>query len=114
MSDDAKCKDGDTLLLGPVVSDNGTRACIRHLPDHRVGVGFMRPLRDGQPIHGGEVVSLKHVEENRYAVTSLYGSPVPHEDTPAADEAQGPARVTTEAYREGWDRIFGPREIGQA
>jgi len=90
-SDD--CKSGDTLIMGPSVDGAGSRICIRHLPDHEIELGVVRPLRDGQPIaSGSEVVSLEHLGGSEYSVEHIYG---------------GPAKVTSDAYRAGWDRIFG-------
>ena len=48
---------------------------------------------DGQPIpENGTVMSLEHVDSNRYRVKDEYSS--------------GPPKVASRAYRSGWDRTF--------
>jgi hypothetical protein len=102
LDDDCKCR--DEIDLGPPIGPDGTHACIRHTADHQVAIGFVRPVKDGQPINGAEMVSLDHIEGTRFAVTTVYNATSP-----------GPPKVNTPAYRDGWDRIFGPtQEVGQA
>jgi hypothetical protein len=44
---------------------------------------------------------VEQIEGNRYRYTKV--------------EHQGPVRVATPAYRDGWDRIFGNKQVvGQA
>jgi len=74
-------------------------------------MGFVHPVKDGQALNGAELVSLDHIEENRFAVTTIYGKPKPCQAT----TTPGPAKVTSPAFRSGWDRIFGKKqEVGQA
>lgn len=99
MSDDCKCQ--DEILVGPQIAPDGSCVCLRHTDEHQVGLGVMRPIEDGKPVLNGEVVSLQRIEGDRYAVTTLYHA--------------GPSKVSTPAYRDGWDRIFGKeQEVGQA
>jgi hypothetical protein len=112
MSDEKshKCDCSDELIAGPEMS-HGVRPFIRHTKDHKVVGGVMRVVKDGCPINGGgELVQLTHVEGDRFKVEFLYGE----SDYSSECSCSGPSKVTTEAYRSGWDRIFGNKEIGQA
>jgi len=107
MSDEEKKNcGGDELIAGPELS-NGMRPFIRHSPDHEITGGLITSAKDGQPVNGSELVQLTRIEGERYAVKSLYDASVP------SDRA-GPSKVVSDEYRDGWDRIFGNRTIGQA
>jgi hypothetical protein len=98
MSDDKKreCSSGDEIHLG-AQTESGFTMAMRHREDHTLQACLLRPLSDGQPIPpGAELVRLSKKEGDCYNVQSLYKSP-------------GPANVTTDEYRVGWDRVFGAR-----
>lgn len=67
----------------------------------RFEVGEIRPLRQGRPIQG-ELVRLTPRQEGSrlFDVDVLY-------EPPRAPAHAGPAHVTSEHYRHGWDEIFG-------
>lgn len=88
-----KCDCGDEVIVGPKLSD-GQRIAIRHTSDHDVVPCFINPVRQGKPCMGLNVVALERIEGNRYGVTTIL------------PERKGPSRVTTDAYRDGWDRVF--------
>jgi len=76
-----------------------------------VGLGIVRAVEEGRPIDG-DLVRLKprkdlplvcDVEE----VLSLSDAHAPR--TPAGPAHPGPACVSTDAYRRGWEQVFGPR-----
>jgi hypothetical protein len=69
-----------------------------------VEAGEMRPMAEGQPLNGAELVTLK-----------------PREDVPAFDvdvvmprgtqpQLSGPPQVATEQYRKNWSETFGDAE----
>ncbi len=60
--------------------------------------GEMRPLAEGQPIHG-ELVTLTRRREHDL----LFDVKVVHD----ASGRGGPAQVATRAYRDGWEAAFG-------
>lgn len=67
----------------------------------------LRRTQDGQPIQG-ELMRLRKPEgestpAGHYNVESLYKRP----DSPAP---AGPSKVATDAYRSGWDTIFGNKK----
>ena len=91
MSD--KYEFGDEIMLGPDLPCGG-RIGIRHDADHNTTPCVVRPLEHGKPIMGDEVACFDHIEGNRYRVTAIC-------------DGIGPAKVTSDSYRDGWDRLFG-------
>jgi hypothetical protein len=60
-------------------------------------------------VHGPSCERTREVES-----ALSRGQAPPHPDAPKAARC-GPAKVTTDAYRSGWDGIFGRKqEVGQA
>jgi hypothetical protein len=102
----------DRMLLGPDLGD-GARPCVRHLPDHSIQTGFVKPLVDGQPINGfDEVFAARYdPQHGDYEVKSLYSQP---QTGVAQATHKGPAKVTSNEYRAGYDRIFGKQTVGEA
>ena len=103
------------MILGPDLGD-GSRPCVRHLPDHRVQTGVVQPLKDGQSLNGyDEVLAVKYDQQHGdFEVQSVYD---PRQASPALESApsKGPAKVTSNAYRAGYDRIFGAKQtVGEA
>jgi hypothetical protein len=70
--------------------------------DGSVQFGTFDEMREGQPIpKGAELVQVDYHPENEWHNSeTLYRN--------------GPAQVATPAYREGYDRIFGKKEVGLA
>lgn len=95
------CQNADLVVAGPDLG-GGVHLCLRHRPDHSHEIGVAAPLKDGQPIAQGAMI-LKHREANVFDV-----EPVPSTTT------SGPARVTSNNYRAGWDNIFGKQTVGEA
>jgi hypothetical protein len=98
MKKNPSCQVLDVLRLGPELNDGrGSRIFIRHTADHRIQSGVLRPAKDGEPLMGE---SIFHLEASgapgEYRVQDLY-------------DGRGPSKVTTPAYRDGWDSIFGHR-----
>ena len=101
------CKDGDMMVVGP--SLGGICPFVRHRPDHTVESGLARVRPADEPIPEGSLF-LKHREGNAFDV-----HPVSKGGSDGAP-SKGPAKVTTEAYRNGWENIFWPKKtpVGQA
>lgn len=93
----------DVVVLGPPTADGNGVHVIR-AREERVETGELRALEEGRPILG-EVVTLKPREDNPRIcdVQESYGA----KTTQATHK--GPAKVSTDAYREGWEEIFGKR-----
>jgi hypothetical protein len=110
MADDRKdCPAGskDLLELGPAVGER-ERLFVRHLPTHQMQAGVLCTLREGEPLaEGGTLVHLtRRGEGSTYEVQELYSR--------SEGTRTGPAMVTSDAYRDNWEGIFGKRPVPQA
>lgn len=102
---DAPAKDApatDVVLLGPPTTDGAGVHVIR-AREERIETGELRALREGKPITG-EIVTLEPRKDNP-RVCDVKESYRPHTHT-----HKGPANVSTDAYREGWDEVFGNKK----
>lgn len=103
MTDEKKpCPDSDVLQAGPELP-GGARPFIRHTKDHEIQAGMMTPVREGEPLNGRKVFYLEGREQDGdFDVTEI---------TPGT----GPAKVNSEKFKTGWDRIFGAKpSVGEA
>ena len=106
----AKDKGTDVVLLGPPTADGGGVHVIR-ARDEKVETGELRALQEGRPITG-EVVTLSPRQDNPRVcdVTDSYRAPTAASAaTSSAIEHKGPANVATDAYRDGWEQVFGKK-----
>ena len=75
-------------------------------------MGLLKPLREGKPI-SGEVITLKQREDVPlfYDVRSEYNGSEPQDQgkDQGKEPGDGPAHVTSDAYRKGWDAVWGRR-----
>jgi hypothetical protein len=108
MADDSPQKtdgpDFDVVMVHGKTPDGGGTRVLRARPG-KLEAGEVRPVREGQPLTAGELVSLQQRKES----PALYDVKVEHVvETPAAKTAHaGPAQVATTEYRESWERTFG-------
>ncbi|HMI84349.1 MAG TPA: hypothetical protein VK550_09665 [Polyangiaceae bacterium] len=99
------------LLYAPTEDGKGAR--ILRSRDGNLEAGEIRPVKDGQSLHGGELVRL----EPRADAPCICDVHVLHEGRrdeanapPAAASSEPPGRpaqVATKDYRLNWDRVFG-------
>jgi hypothetical protein len=78
----------------------------------RLEAGEVRPLKEGRPIQGGgQVVRLapRSGTAHLYDVNVQYEAPLTKVSADVAAPTAGPPQVATTAYRESWERTFGPR-----
>ena len=102
----------DVAMLGGPTENGGVQ--ILRMREGHVELGELRTLQEGKPILG-ESVRL-HAREDRpglFDVETIARGPLakrPPKSAPALPAARkGPAKVSTEAYRSGWESIFrGP------
>lgn len=96
----------DVLFVGSPATEGGGAPVVR-LREGRVETGELREAQEGKPIVGELVKLSKRPEHERlFNVEVLAKGAQP----PArALEHKGPARVSSDKYREGWDAIFGAR-----
>ena len=87
--------------------EDGVHILRRRSEESPVEMGLLKPMREGKPI-SGEVITLKQREDMPifYDVRSEYGGPAQPEPREPGD---GPAHVTSDAYRKGWDAVWGRR-----
>lgn len=103
-SDEAPACPGDVAIPGPELP-NGDRLCIAH-HNHETRIGVLQKMRPGEPL-----------PDHAHLVSPIEGTPMYEIGESVADlkrGGKGPAKVNSKAYREGYDRIFGKKEIGQA
>jgi hypothetical protein len=96
----------DVVLLGPPTADGAGVHVIR-AREERIETGELRALQEGRPIVG-EIVTLKP-RDGSPRICDVTASYAPHGAQPAQLGHKGPAKVATDAYREGWDEIFGTK-----
>jgi len=99
------------LLRGP--TEDGEGIGIVRKRGARVETGELRPTAEGKPLHGELVRLHARTPPGVYDVEVLYdakpAAPGAAGGT-ASDKAHaGPARVATERYRDGWERVFRRR-----
>lgn len=111
------------FVQGP--TEDGKALSIVRIADDKVSVGELREMKDGQPLHG-EVVKLSRRPEHErlYDVEVLHASSAAltgrkdADKDPQAEAAnsltsqitrKGPSKVASDAYRSGWDLVFGQR-----
>jgi hypothetical protein len=114
MADDDKggkepsCGDGDTVaIMGPTVG--GLCPIVRHHADHSVEAGMARVISPEEAVSAPSALFLEHQRDNLFSVTTLSrgGSD--------GGVRKGPAKVSTQAYLNNWDNIFGKKpSVGQA
>lgn len=93
----------DVVMLHGATEDGAGAKVLRARPG-RLDAGEVRPLREGKPLGAGEIVSL----ERRRDAPALFDVRVEHK-VEAPHNPAGPAQVATPAYRDSWERTFGPR-----
>lgn len=102
---------------------------VVRLRDERIEVGELRDVREGSPIYGELVKLSPRAEHPRmFDAEVIARGPEAQAQAPAAivktppalperasgvehdaGRHKGPPRVTTEAFREGWESVFGAR-----
>jgi len=103
---DAKVdKSHDIVLVHGRTEDGEGLRAIRSRPE-RLEAAEIRPIKDGRPINGAELIRLHQREESPL----LYDVDVqcPSEELSAGARG-GPPRVSSRRYRNNWDAVFGRR-----
>ena len=110
----------DVVLMGGATEDGEGARVLRARPG-RIDAGEVRPMREGRPLAGGEVVRLEpradapalfdvHVEcvvpAGAGTATASMSGPPP--TAPSRSEGR-PPQVATRAYRDNWEVTFGSR-----
>ena len=112
-ADAVRVPSGDVALVWGKDGD-GVHILRRRSEEAPIEAGLLRPMREGKPIQG-EVVSLTPLSDLPmfYDVKSefqppghTFGAAPVSGDRPSSD---GPAQVASDAYRKGWDAVWGRR-----
>jgi hypothetical protein len=115
VSDDAQNKGRDrALILGELAEQKGLAVLRQRGEDAPVEAGVLRGVREGEPL-AGELVSLTpSTEDPRVCDVKVHVDARPPSSGPLSRENRtahhGPARVSNQAYRSGWDALFGEGE----
>jgi hypothetical protein len=105
MRDKATGSEDIAFLHSATEDGQGTR--ILRLRQGRVETAEVRPVKEGQPINSQELVRLHPREDTpRICDVEVLHEAPPESETNETNEPNGPARVSSKAYRENWDRIF--------
>lgn len=105
MSKDDSSPRDVVLPLGPTEDGGGVK--VLRARDERVEVGEVRPLEEGKPIHH-EVVKLAPRKDAPW-LCDVEVTFAPKSPPGSSSEHKGPAQVATPAYRDHWDKVFGPK-----
>jgi hypothetical protein len=107
---------GRDVAVVVAATEDGKGARIVRSREGRIEIGELRAAEEGKPLQGRELIRLKpQVNAEGDAKVPVYDVEVVHPGTAIKTETedvtqrpgQKPAQVTSPAYRESWDRIFG-------
>ncbi len=104
MAEKRKKEDLGFVICGSE-SENGERNCLRVMPDG-LETGTLTPFRGFDRMRDGARVLRGNVMGPIVNVTEV--------SEPFKDGSEGPAKVTSNEYRSGWEAIWGKQEVGQA
>jgi len=109
--DDETPRPDDTIFVYGRGPEDAAAYSVLRKRGESVELGALREVEEGKPLHG-ELVKLSRRSEHPL----LFDVNVLHDSTPRLSQRSGPAQVATDAYREGWETIFGepnePRDPG--
>jgi len=100
------------VVLGPTADNSGVHILRKRPNSDEPEMGTVRPMREGEPIDG-EVIALRPRKDMPmvYSVRTEY-DPKSNAGHAPSLRNPGPAHVSTDEYRRGWDTIFGGKGKG--
>lgn len=100
----ASSDEHDIVLVHGRTDDGQGVKALRSRPG-RLEAAEIRPIKEGQPLHSGELVSMNEREGSPL----LWDVEVLHRVQGEAGEAEhtGPPQVASSRYRRNWDEVFG-------
>lgn len=98
-------KEDVVFVHGPSEGGEGYRVIRKR--DDVLEMGEIRSVQEGKPLHGDLVKLTPRKNHDRLFDVEVV---LPREEIPGSRQHAGPAQVATDAYRENWEAIFGPRE----
>ncbi|MEM8607880.1 MAG: hypothetical protein AAGF92_12285 [Myxococcota bacterium] len=96
----------DVALVYGRSEDGKSLGVLRRRHDE-IQVGTLRTLEQGKPIHG-ELVKLRKRDDSPLFDVETQDA------MPTSAETSGPAKVSTPAYRAGWDSIWSEKSGSRA
>ena len=101
MSDETEEHEDVALVLG--ASEETGEVAILRKRDEQLEAGILKKAEDGKPL-SGDLVRLRAREASPlFDVETIYEAP---KRSPRRKRTPGPAQVSTDRYRRGWDRLF--------
>ncbi|RLB52900.1 MAG: hypothetical protein DRI90_21690 [Deltaproteobacteria bacterium] len=102
-TDSEAATEGRDVVFAYSKTDSGDGFRVIRSRDNQLELGEVRELQDSKPVHG-DIVKLSPIagRDQLYDVEVLMEGPKTRSTT-------GPARVSTEVYREQWEAIFGSK-----
>lgn len=106
----ARAQDGarDVVLVGE--PKEGGVVDVLRLREDRIEAGELRPIEEGKPLYGELVKLSPRGEHPRLFDVNVLAAP-PRKSDAGEGGRRGPALVNSEAFREGWESIFGSRPL---
>lgn len=90
--------DGDEYVLPGPTLPNGNQLILHHHADHTVTPGVLKPNREGVPLDDSTIIVEPREDSPLYSVVGTVG-----------ELKKGPSKVVSNAYRKGWDNVFGSK-----
>ncbi len=103
--DAADAPERDVVFVGGP-SDDGAGVEVLRLKGDELSAGELRAVKEGQPIHGDLLRLSRRADHERLFDVEVLAEP----PRAATGPRKGPAKVTSEAYRQGWDNVFSSRK----
>lgn len=101
------CPKKELVVLGPCLPD-GSTAAIKFDPDHGLQRGVLKQIGEGESLLGKELVDLERIGDSPiFEMTRIYDGRTQNQKS---HDSHGPSMVNSQAYRDGWDSIFGSKK----
>jgi len=99
-------KEGDDVVFIHGVDEQRRELHVLRKKGDEFGLGVVRPVEEGRPV-SGDIVRLKPRPKLPMICDVEEILPLPAPPGPGGRLHAGPPRVSTEAYRRGWELVFG-------
>lgn len=99
MSKDKLNRSENFVISGPELPGGG-RMAVHHKPDHILEPTIIHPFREGVSIPDEAILLRRREDSNIYDV-----------EESISEMKNGPSQISTKAYREGYERTFGKKDL---
>lgn len=113
--DDSNKNNKEFVIAGPQLS-NGNNVAIYHHSDRSISTGELINNQDGKPLSDDAILVQNRKGTPIFDVVGSVRDMKHFASEPIVEHStSGPAMVTSDLYRNGWDNIFGKKSnIGLA